>query len=520
MAINQLSSANTFQHWLIATQQLITLANNLTDGGIVSEFPLNTSIYIAGTLRTNVITANVISTDILYANLAVIDVANIEFAKINVAHINVANLDVANINVANINVAKIKSANINTINFLDGTSLNSTIYITQSINTAISTSGQAYNHANGAFDKANDAYLLAGNAYDAANNLFNVAIGAANSVGAIFTENNLTSTSLYPVMVGGAGTLTTPNVSINKLSFNALEGIFSVSGYYLATGATGGFYLASRTGGTSPRYSLYTINNNFYVYDHTTSSNRITVKSDGTIGIGVDNPDSTVKIDSYGPIRASHSSGSSNHIGMSHNLTTGLLYSSSNITIQSNGSGSNVSLLANASGHCLMQGGNILMQAGSGNITLQTGSATGNILFNTNNTQKAKISATGGFSVGTNDSPAAGGIFATGSITSNYSDERLKNKLGNIENAIDKVCSLNGFYYEPNKIAEDLGYEKERQVGVSAQEVHKILPEAVCPAPIDSQYLTVHYERLVPLLIEAIKELKQEVLELKQKLQE
>jgi hypothetical protein len=75
--------------------------------------------------------------------------------------------------------------------------------------------------------------------------------------------------------------------------------------------------------------------------------------------------------------------------------------------------------------------------------------------------------------------------------------------------------TLSGFYYEANETAQALGYEVKREVGVSAQEVQRIMPEVVAPAPIDEKYLTVRYERLVPLLIEAIIELKNELDEVK-----
>jgi hypothetical protein len=108
-----------------------------------------------------------------------------------------------------------------------------------------------------------------------------------------------------------------------------------------------------------------------------------------------------------------------------------------------------------------------------------------------------------------------GAFSATGDITAGFSDDKLKTRLGNIENALDKVSAISGFFYEPNKTAQDLGFEVKREVGVSAQEVQAIMPEVVVPAPIDNQYLTVHYEKLIPLLIEAIKELKAEVEEIK-----
>jgi hypothetical protein len=109
--------------------------------------------------------------------------------------------------------------------------------------------------------------------------------------------------------------------------------------------------------------------------------------------------------------------------------------------------------------------------------------------------------------IGTAASGTAGEIRATNNITAYYSDDRLKTKLGNIESALEKVKSLSGFYYQANQVAQALGYEVRREVGVSAQQVQNVLPEAVAPAPIDEQYLTVRYEKMIPLLIEAIKEL-------------
>jgi hypothetical protein len=109
-----------------------------------------------------------------------------------------------------------------------------------------------------------------------------------------------------------------------------------------------------------------------------------------------------------------------------------------------------------------------------------------------------------------------GELRAKGNVIAKYSDERLKEVLGPIENALDKVTSLEGFYYKGNEKAKELGYtEEDIQVGVSAQKVQQVLPQIVHPAPIDENYLTVQYEKLVPLLIEAIKELKAEVDRLK-----
>lgn len=128
--------------------------------------------------------------------------------------------------------------------------------------------------------------------------------------------------------------------------------------------------------------------------------------------------------------------------------------------------------------------------------------------------------------VGTAASGTSGEIRATNAITAYYSDRRLKGNVETISNALDKVEQLTGITYTQNEVAEQYGYnDYSRQVGVFAQDVQAVQPEAVKPAPFDiaedgssksgEYYLTVQYDKLVPLLIEAIKELRQEINQLK-----
>jgi hypothetical protein len=120
------------------------------------------------------------------------------------------------------------------------------------------------------------------------------------------------------------------------------------------------------------------------------------------------------------------------------------------------------------------------------------------------------VSAT---TVNTSSNIVCGGyITAVGDITAGTSDDRLKDRFGNIPDALNKVLKLNGFYYTHNKTAQQLGLvNKGQRVGVSAQEVLKVLPEVIRDAPIDESYMTVDYSRIVPLLIEAIKGLNAKV---------
>ena len=107
-----------------------------------------------------------------------------------------------------------------------------------------------------------------------------------------------------------------------------------------------------------------------------------------------------------------------------------------------------------------------------------------------------------------------GDIAASGDIVAfNTSDERLKNNIQPIQNALDKVNTLGGYTFDWNEELQKA--RKGHDIGVIAQEVQSVLPEIVVQR--ENGYLAVDYEKLVPVLIEAIKELSAKIKELEKK---
>ena len=125
-----------------------------------------------------------------------------------------------------------------------------------------------------------------------------------------------------------------------------------------------------------------------------------------------------------------------------------------------------------------------------------------------------------------------GSFSATGNITAYSSDERLKDNIVAISDPIEKLKSIGGYSYTWNEEASAaVGFtpESKEEHGVIAQEIQKVIPDAVTSAPFDTDedgnsksgedYLTVRYERIVPLLIEAIKDQQAQIDKLKEQLQ-
>tara|TARA_R110002012_G_scaffold9152_1_gene41985 strand:- start:1793 stop:3100 length:1308 start_codon:yes stop_codon:yes gene_type:complete len=100
------------------------------------------------------------------------------------------------------------------------------------------------------------------------------------------------------------------------------------------------------------------------------------------------------------------------------------------------------------------------------------------------------------------DMSGAGAATFNNDVTA-FSDERLKDNIETITNALDKVTNMRGVTFTR---------EGRQGTGVIAQEMQKVMPEVVHD---ENEYMSVAYGNLVGVLIEAVKELKAEVDELK-----
>jgi len=153
----------------------------------------------------------------------------------------------------------------------------------------------------------------------------------------------------------------------------------------------------------------------------------------------------------------------------------------------------------------------------SANATNLTSGIVNAALFNT--TGNVQFNAIG---VNTTVPAVNGQIRATDNVIAYYSsDEQLKTNITLIQHPLDKLNAIDGVefdwttdYIDTNG-GEDGYFIRKHDIGVIAQQLNKILPEVVGRKA--DGYLGVKYERIVPLLIEAIKELHGQVKELQGK---
>ena len=169
------------------------------------------------------------------------------------------------------------------------------------------------------------------------------------------------------------------------------------------------------------------------------------------------------------------------------------------------------------------------------NIDGSAGSCTGNAgtvtngVYTTGNQSIAGIKTFSNGTASTTNTTGSvvitGGLGVSGAINAGAdvtayatSDIRLKTNIENIPDALAKVNLLNGVTYNWNDLAHEVEHKdiNVKEVGVIAQQVNDVLPEVINIR--DNGYMAVRYEKMVPLLIEAIKELTEQNRQLAQRL--
>jgi len=163
--------------------------------------------------------------------------------------------------------------------------------------------------------------------------------------------------------------------------------------------------------------------------------------------------------------------------------------------------------------------GDIILDADGGDINFKDGGTeylrvtnggSGPDIFSTSNDADLFFKGVDGgatITALTLDMSAAGAATFNNDVTA-FSDERLKSNITTIPDALSKVSEMRGVHYVRNETGKDSS-------GVIAQEMQKVAPELVLTAEDEMGTLSVNYGNITGYLIEAIKELKAEIEELK-----
>ena len=274
----------------------------------------------------------------------------------------------------------------------------------------------------------------------------------------------------------------------------------SASAYFVHGSGYGG-YINAGTSASSSTYILELISN---------GSTRMYVRGDGNVGIGTTSPGYKLTVDNDDLNTNNPALYVKNPNSSTAAVIAEFVGDSDSIQIKNIGTGDYV----------------IYNSQQSNGIALYDG--TGGVEIHYNGATVLEADSSGGIKV-------TGQLSATGDVVAYSSDERLKENIKPIENAVDKIKQLKGVTFDWNEKSEELGFEpstKTNDVGVIAQDVEAVFPQLVHLAPFDigsdedgnatsksgEDYKTVNYARLTAVLIEAVKEQQQQIDELKAKL--
>eukprot|EP00603_Paraphysomonas_imperforata_P008316 CAMPEP_0114435894 /NCGR_PEP_ID=MMETSP0103-20121206/13114_1 /TAXON_ID=37642 ORGANISM="Paraphysomonas imperforata, Strain PA2" /NCGR_SAMPLE_ID=MMETSP0103 /ASSEMBLY_ACC=CAM_ASM_000201 /LENGTH=1204 /DNA_ID=CAMNT_0001606031 /DNA_START=167 /DNA_END=3781 /DNA_ORIENTATION=+ len=197
-------------------------------------------------------------------------------------------------------------------------------------------------------------------------------------------------------------------------------------------------------------------------------------------------------------------------------LTGGLTVSDTGLSVSAGGATFTSSGLKVAGGLTLsssfVRAPNVIV---TGTVSVLSGSViTGG--FTVTNTGLKVDTATTNYITGNSDI-VSGDLSILGDLNGNFlitpSDRRLKQNINPIRNSLDSVTKLRGVYFKWSKDSPQAKLHKRRKIGLVAQDVQTVFPEMISEI-LDGDYLGVNYLQLVPVMIEAIRELDEMYTEL------
>ena len=285
------------------------------------------------------------------------------------------------------------------------------------------------------------------------------------------------------------------------------------------------FVRNSNANGTGNFHFLSDIANDGLTLDDAT----LTIKNSGNVGIGTTSPSNPLVV---GPDYGSTYSGNKVTIadttgvpgvvvGESNSVRGWLLWSTTSDYLYLGTVGYAATLV--------MKDGNVGIGTTTPNSKLHMNGAADEVALRAqvNGQSKLIVASTGGVSIGANQtSPPANGLYVAGNVgigttapsvaldvvgsieytgtITDVSDARLKENIVPVTGALDKVRAIDGVYFNM------IDTPGRTEVGVLAQDVREVLPEAVSIIDPENGYYGVNYNGILPVMLEAIKELKTE----------
>ena len=164
-------------------------------------------------------------------------------------------------------------------------------------------------------------------------------------------------------------------------------------------------------------------------------------------------------------------------------------------------------------------------QSGSNDYMIISGTSDGNTYVSAKDGRDTHIRGGGNNSSnaivvpdGTTITATTSDFRVSGNVTAYASDKRLKTNIQTIKNPIEKIKKIRGVEFDWIDNIENFNPKHKHETGVIAQEIEEVIPDAVDKAPFNEEYKTVDKEKIVALLIEAIKDQQQQIDELKARL--